>query len=90
MIEIVKTGNVSSSPKHAFKFSKRCSQQFDELPQIFEGKMISAGESALTNLDSDERLTNQEIFFRPRAKTNQELAAIVVGEQQQSLLLFLM
>ncbi|GJN30246.1 hypothetical protein PR202_gb18537 [Eleusine coracana subsp. coracana] len=69
--EIMRTGNVSSSPKHALKFGKRCSQQFDNLTEIFEGEMISARESDLTNLNADELPTNQEI------------AAIVVREQQQ-------
>jgi hypothetical protein len=69
--EIMRTGNVSSSPKHALRFGKHCSQQFDDLTQIFEGEMISNRESALANLDTDE------------LPTNQELAAIVVREQQR-------
>ncbi|CAN6290730.1 unnamed protein product [Urochloa humidicola] len=69
--EIMRTGNVSSSPKHPWKFGKSCSHQFDDLTEILEGEMISARESGLTNLDADDM------------PTNQELAAIMVREQRQ-------
>ncbi|CAL4928957.1 unnamed protein product [Urochloa decumbens] len=69
--EIMRTGNVSSSPKHPWKFGKSCSHQFDDLTEILEGEMISARESGLTNLDADD------------LPTNQELAAIVVRDQRQ-------
>ncbi|TVU48437.1 hypothetical protein EJB05_08074 [Eragrostis curvula] len=69
--EIMRTGNVSSSPKHAWKFSKHCSQQFDDITEIFEGEIINARESPLTNNNIDE------------LPTNQQLAAIVVREQQR-------
>ncbi|CAN6285746.1 unnamed protein product [Urochloa humidicola] len=69
--EIMRTGNVSSSPKHPWKFGKSCSHQFDDLTEILESEMISARESGLTNLDADN------------LPTNQELAAIVVREQRQ-------
>jgi hypothetical protein len=68
--KIMRTGNVSSSPKHAMKSGKHYSQQFDDLTEIFQGERISARESALTDLDTDELTTNQQ------------LAAIVVREQQ--------
>jgi hypothetical protein len=69
--EIMRTGNVSSSPKHPWRFGKSCSHQFDDLTEILEGEMISARESGLTNLDADD------------LPTNQELAAIVVREQRK-------
>ncbi|XP_062216830.1 uncharacterized protein LOC133916947 isoform X2 [Phragmites australis] len=68
--EIMRTGNVSPSPKHSWKFGKSCSHQFDDLTDIPEGEMITARESALTNLDADD------------LPTNQELAAIVVRDQR--------
>ncbi|KAF8780074.1 hypothetical protein HU200_001728 [Digitaria exilis] len=69
--EIIRTGNVSSSPRHPWRFGKSSSHQFDDLTEILEREMISAGESGLTNLDADD------------LPTNQELAAIVVREQRQ-------
>ncbi|OEL17697.1 hypothetical protein BAE44_0021287 [Dichanthelium oligosanthes] len=69
--EIMRIGNVSSSPKHPWKFGKSCSHQFDDLTEILGGEMISARESGLTNLDTDD------------LPTNQELAAIVVSEKRQ-------
>jgi len=69
--EIMRTGNVSSSPKHPWRFGKSCSHQFDDLTEILEGEMISARELGLTNLDADD------------LPTNQELAAIVVREQRK-------
>ncbi|KAK8446832.1 hypothetical protein SEVIR_9G550600v4 [Setaria viridis] len=69
--EIMRTGHVSSSPKHPWKFGKSFSHQFDDLTEILEGEMISARESGLTNLDAEDQ------------PTNQELAAIVVKEQRQ-------
>lgn len=68
--EIMRTGNVSSSPKHSWKFRKSSSHQFDDLTEIHEGAMIGARESDLTNLNADG------------LPTKQELAAIVVREQQ--------
>jgi len=68
--EIMRTGNVSSSPKHSWKFGKSSSHQFDDLTEILEGEMISARESDLMNLNTDD------------LPTNQELAAIVVREQR--------
>jgi hypothetical protein len=70
--EIMRTGHVSSSPKHPWKFGKSFSHQFDDLTEILEGETISARESSLTNLDAEDQ------------PTNQELAAIVVKEQRQS------
>ncbi|KAL6648828.1 hypothetical protein ACP70R_013052 [Stipagrostis hirtigluma subsp. patula] len=67
--EIMRSGNVSSSPKHVWKFGKSSSHQFDDLTEMLEGEMITARESDLTNLDADD------------LPTNQELAAIVVREQ---------
>ncbi|WVZ55397.1 hypothetical protein U9M48_006060 [Paspalum notatum var. saurae] len=68
--EIMRTGNVSSSPKHSWKLGKSSSHQFDDLTETPESQMISSRESGLTNLNTDD------------LPTNQELAAIVVREQQ--------
>lgn len=68
--EIMRTGNVASSPKHSWKFSKSSSHQFDDLTETLEGQLISARESGLVNLNTDD------------PPTNQELAAIVVKEQR--------
>ncbi|KAJ1298872.1 hypothetical protein BS78_01G487000 [Paspalum vaginatum] len=68
--EIMRTGNVSSSPKHSWKLGKSSSHQFEAMTETPESQMISARESGLTDLNTDD------------LPTNQELAAIVVREQQ--------
>jgi hypothetical protein len=66
----MRTRQVSSSPKHPWKFVKSFSHQFDDLTEILTGETISTRESSLTNLDAEDQ------------PTNQELAAVVVKEQR--------
>ncbi|KAL6907673.1 hypothetical protein ACP4OV_002712 [Aristida adscensionis] len=68
--EIMRPGNVSSSPKHVWKFGKPSSHQFDGMTETLNGEMVSARDLALTNLDADD------------LPANQELAAIVVREHR--------
>lgn len=68
--EIMKSPNVYSSPKHAWKFSKPSPQQFDDMREMLGGEVTNIAESSLVSLTADDLPTNQEI------------AAIVVREQR--------